>query len=214
MIAEEVMDQRLELIVRGVEQHGYAVCEQFLPDAVTADLLEQIRNLDESAFRVAGVGRGELFQINARIRRDRVCWIDEEGGALAPFFVEIARLQQALNRYLYLGLSDFECHWAYYPAGGFYRRHVDAFVGQANRRLSAVLYLNPDWQPDSGGELVLYRDESEVELVRIPPRQGTLVVFLSEEFPHEVLPTLQPRYSVTGWFRVQESRDSLVNRRR
>ncbi len=201
MIAEEIIDQRLELIVRGIEQRGYAVCEQFLPDTVTAALLAQIRNLDDSAFRVAGVGRGDLFRINARIRRDRVCWIEEEGGALTPFFQEIARLQQTLNRCLYLGLFDFECHWAYYPAGGFYRRHVDAFVGQANRRLSAVLYLNPDWQADSGGELVLYGGESEIELIRIPPRQGTLVVFLSEEFPHEVLPTQQPRYSVTGWFR-------------
>lgn len=204
MIAEEI-DQRLALIVRSIEHQGYAVCEHFLPDTVTAALLEQIRSLDGSVFREAGIGRGELFQINTGIRRDRVCWIGEGGGALVPFFQEISRLQQALNRCLFLGLKDYECHWAFYPEGGFYRRHVDAFVGEANRRVSTVLYLNPDWQPDSGGELVLYQNESQVELLRVPPRQGTLAVFLSEEFPHEVLPTRQARYSVTGWFRVQEA---------
>lgn len=204
MTADQITDHRLELIVRRVAEQGYAVCEQFLPQQVTRAMLGQIESLDRSAFRPAGVGRGEQFQVNPRIRTDRVCWIEEDGGALQPFFVEVARLQQHLNRQLYLGLVDFECHWAYYPAGGFYRRHLDAFVGQTNRRLSTVLYLNPHWQSGHGGELVLYGADGGAEIVRVAPREGTFVVFLSEEFPHEVLPTQQQRYSVTGWFRVQE----------
>lgn len=34
---------------------------------------------------------------------------------------------------------------------------------------------------------------------------GTLVVFLSEEFEHEVLPAKRDRYSIAGWFRVNPS---------
>jgi len=34
----------------------------------------------------------------------------------------------------------------------------------------------------------------------VPPLAGTLVTFLSGEFPHEVLPTTRERLSVTGWF--------------
>jgi len=34
-----------------------------------------------------------------------------------------------------------------------------------------------------------------------------LVIFLSEEFPHEVLPANTHRYSIAGWFRVNNSRD-------
>lgn len=38
-----------------------------------------------------------------------------------------------------------------------------------------------------------------------PPRAGTLVVFLSEDMPHEVLETQRERYSIAGWFRVNGS---------
>jgi len=36
--------------------------------------------------------------------------------------------------------------------------------------------------------------------VDVEPRLGTLVVFLSELFPHEVLPSNRDRLSLTGWF--------------
>jgi SM-20-related protein len=35
----------------------------------------------------------------------------------------------------------------------------------------------------------------------IVPHGGTLVVFLSERFEHEVLPTARARVSLAGWFR-------------
>jgi SM-20-related protein len=38
-----------------------------------------------------------------------------------------------------------------------------------------------------------------------------LVVFLSEEFPHEVLPTATDRYSIAGWFRVNTSSAERVD---
>ena len=79
------------------------------------------------------------------------------------------------------------------------------FKGQQNRVLSLVVYLNPGWQHEDGGELVLYRDESDAEGIRVTPLMGTVVVFLSEEFPHEVLPAQRDRYSIAGWFRVNTS---------
>ncbi len=56
---------------------------------------------------------------------------------------------------------------------------------------------------DDGGELVIHR-AGDAEL-RVAPRFGTLAVFLSEEVEHEVLPASRPRYSVTGWFRINGS---------
>ena len=99
-----------------------------------------------------------------------------------------------------LGLTRFESHFAHYSPGSFYRRHLDAFKGDSNRTLSVVFYLNPEWQPHHGGELVLY-DNAGLELGRFPPTQGALAVYLSEEFPHEVLRTESDRYSIAGWFR-------------
>ena len=34
---------------------------------------------------------------------------------------------------------------------------------------------------------------------------GKLVIFMSEQIPHEVLPTRKPRASIAGWFRCNAS---------
>jgi len=48
-------------------------------------------------------------------------------------------------------------------------------------------------------------DDNEQFLMDVSPKGGRLVLFLSEEFPHEVLPANQERYSIAGWFRVNGS---------
>lgn len=98
-----------------------------------------------------------------------------------------------------LGLEDFESHFALYPPGAFYLKHVDRFRDDDRRMVSAVLYLNDDWLPEHGGQLRMYLDESlEQDVV---PNGGCLVVFLSGDIPHEVLPATRDRLSLTGWFR-------------
>ena len=95
--------------------------------------------------------------------------------------------------------------------GDFYKKHKDAFKGEGNRVLSVVVYLNQNWSRDDGGELVIY-DQSlansaiiEHNKITVTPSFGTIVVFLSEEFPHEVLPALRDRYAIAGWFRLNTS---------
>ena len=116
-----------------------------------------------------------------------------------------AELQQYLNRHLFLGLFSFESHFAHYVPGAFYRRHRDAFRGQANRVLSVVVYLNKDWLDTDSGELVLYADDKDMLGTKVLPSWGTIAVFLSEEFPHEVLPAKRDRYSIAGWYRLNTS---------
>ena len=65
--------------------------------------------------------------------------------------------------------------------------------------MSAVFYLNPDWQAEQGGALRLYLTDGSTHDVL--PEAGTLVVFLSADLPHEVLPATRERLSLTGWFR-------------
>ncbi len=166
-------------------------------------LLERSRGLADSDWRPAGIGRDAAYQHNLFVRGDRVHWppIDDPGSAAYRAWTDNLRL--ALNRRLFLGLFDYEFHYARYPVGSFYRRHFDAFRGGGNRVVSSVLYLNPDWGDDHGGELVIHGAGGEA--LRVAPRFGTLAVFLSEEIEHEVLPASRPRYSVTGWFRVNGS---------
>lgn len=91
----------------------------------------------------------------------------------------------------------------------FYKKHRDAFSGRMNRVISTVLYLNPNWDPEDGGELLLYSEDDRL-LETITPRYGQMALFLSEEFPHEVTTVNKPRYSIAGWFRVNNSPMSWI----
>jgi SM-20-related protein len=134
------------------------------------------------------------------VRGDRIDWLESgQSAACDQYMALLDELRQALNFGLYLGLEDFESHFALYPPGAFYLKHLDRFRDDDRRAVSVVLYLNPDWQPEHGGALRLYLKNGEVR--DVSPLAGTLVVFLSAEMPHEVLPTTCDRLSLTGWFR-------------
>ena len=200
-----------ERIAQDLQQQGYSVNHSALPPRLGEALWEQVRQMSGTDFERAGVGREQDFQLNGFVRTDEVCWIDGSSAAGREWLQWAQSLQTFLNRRLFLGLFSFESHFAHYGSGDFYKRHLDAFKGEANRVLSLVVYLNPGWLPDDGGELVLYRDEQEREGLRVTPAFGSVVVFLSEEFPHEVLPARRDRYSIAGWFRVNTSTNLRVD---
>ncbi|MEO1954055.1 MAG: 2OG-Fe(II) oxygenase, partial [Campylobacterales bacterium] len=79
----------------------------------------------------------------------------------------------------------------------------DAFKNSKNRVVTTVFYLNDDWKKENGGELIIY-DKYDKYLTKVTPKLNTLVVFMSEEFPHEVLKSNKKRYSIAGWFRVDK----------
>jgi len=143
-------------------------------------------------------------QTNAKFRSDDTYWLadapddEAERDAVAAVHALRARLNQAL----FLGAQESELHFARYAPGAFYRTHRDRFRDDDARLVSLVFYLNDDWPDDAGGELILYSaDDSGVAVTRVQPRAGTMACFLSDRFPHEVLPATSKRFSLTGWLR-------------
>lgn len=189
-----------------LQQQSWCVVPGGLPMLLTEKLFCRIRALDDAAFTVAGVGRSAEHTVNRFVRRDQISWIEGHGDAEQAWLAWAARLQVYLNSRLFMGLFSLESHFAHFRAGDFYKKHVDVFRPAetergARRILSVVVYLNPAWQPGDGGELLIY-DEAGVEVVqRVLPGFGNVVVFLSAEVPHEVLPASRDRYSIAGWFR-------------
>lgn len=202
-------DRLHTIIADGLRRDGYAICRGALPSSHTDALSQHLMQMDGSLYHPAGIGRQQEHSRTRAVRRDEICWIAGESPAGRAWLDWAMALQQSLNRSLLLGLFSFESHFAHYRPGAFYRRHLDAFRGEANRVLSLVAYLNPDWRPDDGGQLVLYPGNGEP--VTVLPELGTVAVFLSEEFPHEVLPARRDRYSITGWFRVNTSTGGRVD---
>ncbi|MCB1790087.1 MAG: 2OG-Fe(II) oxygenase [Gammaproteobacteria bacterium] len=198
-------------IAQAIERQGYAIVDGALPASIVDALFVHFTALPDDALTRAGIGREDAHQLNRFVRTDDTHWLDAVQAADRAFLGWMETLRLGINRHLYLGLFDYEAHYARYAPGAFYRRHLDAFDGShRNRVLSTVLYLNPSWQPGDGGEMLLYAPgDGGGLLATVEPVYGRLAVFLSESFPHEVVATQRTRYSIAGWFRVNNSIDGI-----
>jgi len=188
-------------ITDALVKNGYIVIQNALQEELSPKLLNSAKN--ETDFKRAGIsGAGDLHLDNER-RRDKIHWLDESDEAQKEFLEFADGLREYINRSLYLGLSYYESHFAIYDEGDFYETHLDCFKNSKNRVVTTVYYLNNEWTEDDGGELIVY-DENENYLAKVAPDANTLVVFMSEKFPHEVLAANRKRYSIAGWFRVDK----------
>ncbi|MBU2877418.1 MULTISPECIES: 2OG-Fe(II) oxygenase [Alteromonadaceae] len=190
---------------------GYSIKPVALPSALCTSMSQYQLKMDEQRFKAAGIGRGNDYLKNEFVRTDEICWITGKSPEEVEWLNWTAQLQRYLNSRLFLGLFSFESHFAHYAPGMYYKRHYDAFKGEAQRVLSIVTYLNSGWAIDDGGELVLFTDDNDIEGIKVVPLMGTIVVFLSEDFPHEVLPAQRDRYSIAGWYRVNTSVSERVD---
>lgn len=135
------------------------------------------------------------------VRGDSTHWFaaDTLSPAQQVFSDRIDELRTALNRELMLGLVESESHYAVYLPGAVYTRHLDRLRNNDARVVSAVFYLNQDWHEADGGALRLYLEDGSTH--DVSPRAGTLVLFLSDRFEHEVLPATRERMSIACWLR-------------
>ncbi len=199
-------DTSFAQVLQDLQTKGWSVLDDFFSEAFTQALIEEALVIETDNMLQAGVGRQKDHQIALNARRDYIQWIDPDTGVRGDFLEVMESLRTELNRRLYLGLFDYEAHFARYDKGAFYEKHVDAFKGKSNRVLSTVFYLNEEWEENDGGELVIYDEHNpDQELGRFLPKKGRLAIFLSECFYHEVRLSHKTRYSIAGWFRVNNT---------
>ncbi len=146
--------------------------------------------------RRAGLRRGH--ELDDSVRSDELAWLtrEETTGALAEAVEHFEALMQLLNEAAWLGLRTFDLQVAHYSPGTHYARHFDAFPGQDNRRVTAIVYLNPRWTPPDGGLLRLHLTPP----LDVQPKSDRLVVFRSEVVEHEVLEAHADRWALTAWY--------------
>ena len=194
-------------IVDALADKGWCVMPGFIPDA-DIDRLRTLAQEQHAAqrYQPAGIGKGGNRAVNREMRSDLICWIDPHASDYRELCGErFETLRLAINEQMYLCLFDLEAHYALYRPGAFYGKHLNQFLQGGSRKLTLILYLNRAWQAADGGELLLYACQGPASApVRILPHGGTLVCFMSELFPHEVLPARRDRLSLTGWYRTRE----------
>jgi SM-20-related protein len=204
---------KIEQLIDGIADDGYAIIEHFLPPETITTLRDEAKKLQEiGEMRRAGTGLNSAATPDDSIRGDFIHWLEETSisAAQQEYLQRMEILRVSLNQSFYLGLFELESHFAIYPPGAVYRKHLDQFQGNSHRQVSCVLYLNQNWQHEDGGQLRLYLDgENLTPYLDIEPVGGTMVAFLSGRFWHEVLPAKRERMSLTGWFSTRSNEPIL-----
>lgn len=134
--------------------------------------------------------------------------------ALGPSLAQVLSRLRAIHKQIafrapHLNLTPrFSVQLACYPGHGTrYVKHVDAQPPRDTatpiRRVTALVYLNPDWEPAHGGCLRAYTADDAGGDAPVPwdidPKGDRVVLFRSDELEHEVLPSFATRYSLTMW---------------
>lgn len=203
-----VENPQYEQIINDILAQQYSIVEDFFTAEEVLVLRQSlIEKHEEDAFKKAAIGNRVNEIIVKSIRGDVILWIDELKANRAEmlFFNKINNLVDYLNKTCFLGILHKEFHYALYPEGTFYKRHIDTFQNDDRRKLSMVCYLNEDgWLPVNGGELVLYLDKNGKETEKvIYPFPGRMVIFESQIIEHEVRPVNTERMSITGWLKTR-----------
>ena len=194
-------EQKFETLIDGIFNHHYAICDHFISTEFAEALKNQLlTKFVANKFSPASVGQGAAQKQHLEIRSDSILWIEND--SLDPlerkYLNFVGEFMQYMNRTCFTGLNHFELHYACYPEGSFYRKHVDSFANDKSRQYSLIVYLNPDWTASDGGQLKLYLEGKTVE---ISPVSGRAVCFPSHLIPHEVANSNKKRLSLTGWLK-------------
>lgn len=185
-------------------QHDYVVIDDFMLDDQLNEVLSYMRvALNNQDFRPAAIGTLDNRQRMTNIRGDQTFWLDRKrDNKVENFFLFVDEMIASINRLCFLSLAGYEFHYAHYPKGTFYKRHVDQFKDRSNRLITFILYLNDGWSPGDGGELMIYKDDQEI---KVEPIMNRCVLFKTEGLEHEVLLSNTSRFSLTGWLLYQPS---------
>ena len=187
-------------IVDALVDDGYIIIPNALNPLLAQNLEKTAKNISD--YKPASISTKKIKDHTKR--KDKIKWIDEDGSYQSEYLEFTQELQETLNRELFLGINYYESHFAMYEKGDFYKTHMDAFKKSKNRIVTTVYYLNETWYEENGGLLVIYDDNANV-LTKVIPQANTLVVFLSDKFPHEVLAAKKNRFSIAGWFRIDRN---------
>lgn len=203
---DQQLNPEYEQIIDALMADKYAVADGFFSSNEIDALQVSLRKKYESdGFKKSAIGNQANEKIIDAVRGDYILWLDEDAADEAEqrYFAKINDFVQYLNRTCYLGITDKEFHYAVYPQGTFYKRHLDTFQNDSRRKLSIVCYLNDeDWQPEFGGELTIYINENGSETEKsVYPLKGRMVIFESQLLEHEVKPVKKQRLSITGWLK-------------
>ena len=118
----------LEKLFDDLARDEWASSEKAFPLAFCHLLAEKCLLLQsEGLFHPAAIGKGANKINDQAIRSDFTSWIEDDTTSvlLRELREQIDLMRIMLNQNFYLWLKSFEAHFAVYPAGAEYKKHMD-----------------------------------------------------------------------------------------
>lgn len=195
------MPLSFDTLIDSYIDHQTGIDPLFLTEELSTGLRLHVLKLQMAGLlNPAGTGNREKKALHEEIRKDKIYWLDKtnHNSFEQEFLLQADEFIACLNQSCYTGINACEFHFAVYDTNSFYKRHLDQFRNDGNRKFSLITYLNTEWTEADGGQLHIYHgDHTDMVL----PHSRTAVFFKSDELEHEVMVTHRQRLSVTGWLK-------------
>jgi SM-20-related protein len=222
-----------------LDTQGFVIKDGFLKDAaLLQSIRDEVEQMKETGgLKLAGMNQGQEQWRDKNIRGDLHAWVNdiERVSLQLPNLGSLLRKMDSIRVEMneVCGFDSPKCQTqvACYPGeGARYVRHLDAFIGGANRRITvlfctltilkifnfaqercidvSMIDLNENWKKEDDGCLraflpktpTLPGGEDDEESFDIEPIADRILIFQSRTIEHEVLPSHAQRFSITTWF--------------
>eukprot|EP00757_Euglenozoa_sp_SAG-D1_P016371 gene16371-697_t len=164
--------------------HNYVIVDNFEEQSYAASMLSYLQGKHKNGDMLPGqLGKGVLAAasgVDTAMRSDLVHWVPENDPYAADVRRMLARLDTLLQQSVLLismesgkkedigTLLRSRTMGSVYTEGTKYERHIDNVNGNG-RRLTTILYLNPELRKYDGGELRMYTPDGN-KLIDIEPK--------------------------------------------
>ena len=195
------MKDNYETLITGFIDHQVGICDHFLSADLAGRLQQNLIDLNQACkMQSGGIGNNRVKDFKQNKRGDKICWIENHSKdpAEREFLNQVKSFIEHLNNSCYTRINDYEFHYALYETGSSYKRHLDQFKNNTDRKFSLINYLNTDWKAEEGGALSVFHDDG---VNRILPNIRKAVFFKSDASEHEVGVATRPRMSISGWLK-------------
>jgi Rps23 Pro-64 3,4-dihydroxylase Tpa1-like proline 4-hydroxylase len=200
------------------EPFKHTVIDNFFPDDFAKHLLEKFPDIDSPIWE-----RTNDVDIEVKLRTMWKSEFDIPDGIVEA--IRILNSSLMLNSMSDLFGIDKIMPDPYFSggglnvtvSGGLLDVHVDGNYHDAsglNRRLNAIVYLNPEWQDGWGGEFGLYDSTGDNLIKKVAPLYNRLVIFDTNDYSYHGLPDPlnfpenKVRKSIILYFYTKEPRPS------
>lgn len=198
--------------LRTFMRSGYVVIDNFMDKAVASEVYNTAKTslvnfpqfLDDGINWILKEPREARGDVSLTMDLDKRPATDEVfAEKIVPHF---RKFQEDLR--LLVPLQDrFELQLGWYPGDGMgYAAHFDDVPPDDEktnvRRVTAIMYCNPEWKPEHGGEIRIWTQDHEgCRIVDVEPLAGRILIFLAGCVRHEVRPCWAGRCALTCWLR-------------